>query len=156
MALVCVNVSVCCHFHDFIFDCDISLHNVIFQYYCSVFKKIYHFFRISRLDTIDGTFDLKQNEAAFELCEICTKSVKTRNRHDKRKNRIIKGLNRLKDDPKLLDNINTIQDKWFRRLRSKVYFYLVPIIGLFYFIPAIQFAFLGIEFTLINLLSIFN
>ena len=57
-------------------------------------------------------------------------------------------LNRLKDDPKLVDNINTIQDKWFRRLRSKVYFYLVPIIGLFYFIPAIQFAFLGIEFTL--------
>ena len=58
-------------------------------------------------------------------------------------------LNRLKDDPKLVDNINTIQDKWFRRLRSKVYFYLVPIIGLFYFIPAIQFAFLGIIFTLI-------
>ena len=48
---------------------------------------------------------------------------------------------RLKDRPTLADNTRILQDKWFRRSRSKVYLYLVPLISLYYFIPAIQFAF---------------
>lgn len=35
------------------------------------------------------------------------------------------------------------EDVWFRRNRSRVYLYLIPIVGVFYFIPAIQFAFLA-------------
>ena len=36
---------------------------------------------------------------------------------------------------------NWQEDVWFRRNRSKVYLYLVPLISIFYFVPAIQFAF---------------
>ena len=59
-------------------------------------------------------------------------------------------MNRLKDRPAMADNKIILKDKndkkwtedvWFRRNRSKVYIYLVPLISIFYFVPAIQFAF---------------
>ena len=59
-------------------------------------------------------------------------------------------MQRLKDKPAMADNKIILKDKkdknwqedvWFRRNRSKVYFYLVPLISIFYFVPAIQFAF---------------
>ena len=59
-------------------------------------------------------------------------------------------MQRLKDKPAMADNKIILKDKkdknwqedvWFRRNRSKVYLYLVPLISIFYFVPAIQFAF---------------
>ena len=69
---------------------------------------------------------------------------------DHRKQRVKKGMQRLKDKPAMADNKIILKDKkdknwqedvWFRRNRSKVYLYLVPLISIFYFVPAIQFAF---------------
>ena len=76
-----------------------------------------------------------------DLVDACSEAV--RKRHDSQPNNRIKrveiGLKRLKENPKLSDNAKRIsQDKWFRRNRSKVYLYLVPLISIFYFIPSIQ------------------
>ena len=50
------------------------------------------------------------------------------------------GLMRLKAKPMLSDMTTILNDdKWFRRNRSKVYLYLVPIITTFYFVPSIQY-----------------
>ena len=50
------------------------------------------------------------------------------------------GLMRLKSNPMLSDMTTILnKDKWFRRNRSKVYLYLVPIITVFYFVPSIQY-----------------
>ena len=52
------------------------------------------------------------------------------------------GLMRLKTQPMLSDMTTILDDdKWFRRNRSKVYLYLVPIITIFYFVPSIQYVF---------------
>ena len=52
------------------------------------------------------------------------------------------GLMRLKPNPMLSDMTTILDDdKWFRRNRSKVYLYLVPIITIFYFVPSIQYVF---------------
>jgi len=65
----------------------------------------------------------------------------SKSKHDMRK--IAKGLDRLNENARLT-HMTTIleEDVWFRRNRSRVYFYLVPLLSLFYFIPAIQFVFL--------------
>jgi len=53
--------------------------------------------------------------------------------------RIKKGLNRLREDATLKDMASILnEDVWFRRNRSRVYLYLIPIVGIFYFVPAIQ------------------
>ena len=93
-------------------------------------------------DTVDGKgydFHDGKHEVAKELCDSCQDAVIFRN--STRRKRINKGLNRLKDRPTLADNTKILQDVWFRRNRSKVYLYLVPLVSLYYFIPAIQFAF---------------
>ena len=85
-----------------------------------------------------------------DLVDACSEAV--RKRHDSQPNtknensqqandrikRVETGLKRLKENPKLSDNAKILQDKWFRRNRSKVYLYLVPLISIFYFIPSIQ------------------
>ena len=54
-------------------------------------------------------------------------------------NRIKKGLNRLREDATLKDMASILnEDVWFRRNRSRVYLYLIPIVSIFYFVPAIQ------------------
>ena len=60
-----------------------------------------------------------------------------------RRDRVEKGLNRLKPNLVLSDMTEILKDDtWFRRNRSRVYCYLVPLLSLFYFIPSIQFVFL--------------
>ena len=50
------------------------------------------------------------------------------------------GKLRMHKDAKLSDLTRlTAADLWFRRNRSKVYTFLVPLISLFYLIPAVQF-----------------
>jgi hypothetical protein len=45
----------------------------------------------------------------------------------------------LKEDATLKDMASILnEDVWFRRNRSRVYLYLVPIVSIFYFVPAIQ------------------
>ncbi len=57
--------------------------------------------------------------------------------------RIRKGLERLNQHARLTDMTRILEgDVWFRRNRSRVYCYLVPLLSLFYFIPSIQFVFL--------------
>ena len=46
-----------------------------------------------------------------------------------------------KKDPRFSDNKIIVENVWHRRVRSKVYVYLVPLIFIFYFVPAIQFVF---------------
>ncbi|TRY74898.1 hypothetical protein TCAL_00546 [Tigriopus californicus] len=60
-----------------------------------------------------------------------------------RRARIEKGLERLNEDTNLGHMTHILEDDpWFRRNRSRVYCYLVPLLALFYFIPSIQFVFL--------------
>ena len=94
--------------------------------------------------------DADEFKRTKDLVDSCSEAV--RNRHDPhdsqakiRIERVETGLKRLKKNPKLSDNTKILQDKWFRRNRSKVYLYLVPLISIFYFIPSIQFAFLAKE-----------
>ena len=50
------------------------------------------------------------------------------------------GKLRMNKEAKLSDlTRRTAADLWFRRNRSKVYTFLVPLISLFYLIPAVQF-----------------
>lgn len=60
-----------------------------------------------------------------------------------RRARVEKGLERLNEDTNLGHMTHILEDDpWFRRNRSRVYCYLVPLLALFYFIPSIQFVFL--------------
>lgn len=59
--------------------------------------------------------------------------------NSRRHDRIRKGADRLKPEARLTDMTLILKDDvWFRRNRSKVYAYLVPLMSLFYFIPSIQ------------------
>ena len=88
-------------------------------------------------DAVDG--QLGEGEPAKNLCNDLNDAIE--NREDKRKEKLKKGFNRMKGNPTMADNKIMKDDIWFRRNRSKVYFYLVPLISIFYFVPAIQFAF---------------
>lgn len=90
-------------------------------------------------DELDGNgIGLHSCEAAYDFCNGCAEKVKER----ENALRIRQGLRRMKDAPKVSDNVlMRDKDSWFRRTRSKVYFYLVILISMFYFVPAIQFAF---------------
>ncbi len=60
-------------------------------------------------------------------------------RNPRRKRRVENGIDRLNEEPTLSDMTRVLkEDIWFRRNRSKVYAYLVPLLSLFYFIPSIQ------------------
>jgi hypothetical protein len=90
------------------------------------------------IDETDGV--LEDNEAAKGLTDKFKISIE--HRESTRKNRLNKSFNRLKENATLADNTKILKDDvWFRRNRSRVYIYLVPLISIFYFVPAIQFAF---------------
>ena len=56
------------------------------------------------------------------------------------------GMLRMKRTAKLDDMMRlTASSVWFRRTRSKIYAFLVPLISLFYFIPSVQFVSLVIK-----------
>jgi len=97
---------------------------------------------------------LKTDQAAHNFCVSCEKAlgisgeqaVEGEQAEDeqsgrKRNKRAHQGMIRLKDRPTFADSTVLIDDKWFRRNRSRVYIYLVPLISIFYFVPAIQFVF---------------
>ena len=66
------------------------------------------------------------------------------NRSESRRQRIKSGLNSFGPNATLADMTQISEkDKWFRRNRSRVYFYLVPLLGFYYFIPAIQISFIS-------------
>lgn len=89
-------------------------------------------------DSVDG---LDEGEVAYDLTEKFRKEIEDREKD--RRRRIKKGINRLKKNATLADNTKILSNVWFRRNRSRVYVYLVPLICLFYFVPAIQFAILA-------------
>ena len=80
------------------------------------------------------------NQAASDFCRSCEEALKGKEDKGTGK-RAKKGMIRLKDQPTFADSTVCIEDKWFRRNRSRVYIYLVPLISIFYFVPAIQFVF---------------
>ena len=88
---------------------------------------------------------LTPTDSAYPLFRAVENAVSQKNRKDKISKKIFKGMNRLKDHPTVADNIKILQDPWYRRNRSKIYLYLVPLIALYYFIPSIQFVFLAKE-----------
>ena len=60
----------------------------------------------------------------------------------KQSERIELSVNRLKKKPTYLDmSILSESNDWYRRNRSRVYFYIIPIVCAFYFVPAIQYSF---------------
>ena len=80
------------------------------------------------------------NAAADDLKLRCRAAIPD---DSSRVKRIEKGLERLNDNAKLSQMTEILsEDVWFRRNRSRVYCYLVPLLSLFYFIPSIQFVFL--------------
>ena len=82
------------------------------------------------------------NQAAHSFCMSCEDAlVGAEELSGKEKKRAHQGMIRLKDRPTFADSTVLIDDKWFRRNRSRVYIYLVPLISIFYFVPAIQFVF---------------
>ena len=93
-------------------------------------------------DVVDGFIDDLVSQVQ------CVMATPDTLRYDKRskqkKERIRNGLCRFREHPTLAD-MTKIVDKnvWFRRNRSRVYFYIVPLLSLYYFVPAIQFAFLA-------------
>ena len=89
------------------------------------------------VDEIDG-LDVFVTDAAYDFCQSCKRQDF---QDEKSRRRLIKGLNRMKDNVTLADNTLIRDDVWFRRSRSKVYIYVVPLISLFYFVPAIQFSY---------------
>ena len=61
----------------------------------------------------------------------------------KQSERIELSVNRLKKKPTYLDMSSmTESNDWYRRNRSRVYFYILPIVCAFYFVPAIQYSWL--------------
>ena len=75
----------------------------------------------------------------------------SKNKHDwleaKKQDLIVPiGMLRMKRTAKLDDMMRlTASSVWFRRTRSKIYAFLVPLISLFYFIPSVQFVSLVIK-----------
>ena len=67
------------------------------------------------------------------------------------------GKLRMDKEAKLSDLTRlTAADLWFRRNRSKVYTFLVPLISLFYLIPAVQFVALVIKLRLRSVCYLFS
>ena len=100
---------------------------------------------LMNVDGIDGTIldrNLKLWEEYKKIVEMKSSDVDKRLEEGKLKKKQY-GLMRLKENPMLSDMTTILDaDKWFRRNRSKVYLYLVPIITVFYFVPSIQYVLL--------------
>jgi hypothetical protein len=81
-----------------------------------------------------------RDEDIDELIKKCSNALPA---DSTRMDRVTKGLNRLEKNAHLSDMSKILKDDpWFRRNRSRVYCYLVPLLSIFYFIPSIQFVFL--------------
>ena len=94
-------------------------------------------------DVVDGIVDdlINKIQSIMSTPDMIRRDKK---RSLQRKERIRKGLSRLKEHPTLADMTKIVDNNvWFRRNRSRVYFYIVPLLSLYYFVPAIQFAFLA-------------
>ena len=94
-------------------------------------------------DVVDGIVDdlISKIQSIMSTPDMIRRDKK---RSLQRKERIKKGLCRLKENPTLADMTKIVDNNvWFRRNRSRVYFYIVPLLSLYYFVPAIQFAFLA-------------
>eukprot|EP00095_Tigriopus_kingsejongensis_P000166 maker-scaffold487_size158652-snap-gene-0.34 protein:Tk00166 transcript:maker-scaffold487_size158652-snap-gene-0.34-mRNA-1 annotation:"sid1 transmembrane family member 1" len=92
-------------------------------------------------DRIDGIQPAGEDRPDIDdLKRRCLDSIPA---NSTRRDRIEKGLERLNENTKLSQMTHILEgDPWFRRNRSRVYCYLVPLLALFYFIPSIQFVFL--------------
>jgi hypothetical protein len=65
-------------------------------------------------------------------------------RSESRKQRIRYALKSFSSEATLADLTKISEkDDWFRRNRSRVYFYLVPLLTMYYFVPAIQISILS-------------
>ena len=94
-------------------------------------------------DVVDGIVDDLITKARF-LMATPDHLRQDKRRSKQRKERIKNGLGRLKPKPTLAEMTKIVDNNvWFRRNRSRVYFYIVPLLSLYYFVPAIQFAFLA-------------
>ncbi len=88
----------------------------------------------------DGESSSEREAAIEDLKRRCADALPE---GSSRKPRVDLGLNRLKKSTRLSDMSQILkEDAWFRRNRSRVYCYLVPLLSIFYFIPSIQFVFL--------------
>uniref|UniRef100_A0A0K2UJV3 Uncharacterized protein n=1 Tax=Lepeophtheirus salmonis TaxID=72036 RepID=A0A0K2UJV3_LEPSM len=90
-------------------------------------------------------FEVDEDERAYTLYRDCFSAMEERkSTAPNRAIRIERGMKRFKHRPRISDlSMISATDNWFRRNRSRVYIYLLPLITLFYFIPAIQFVFLA-------------
>ena len=94
-------------------------------------------------DVVDGIADDLITKVKF-LLRTPDNTMNDKKRSKRRQERIKRGLSRFKAHPTLSDMMTIVDtNKWFRRNRSRVYFYIVPLLSLYYFVPAIQFAFLA-------------
>lgn len=92
-------------------------------------------------DELDGPDNL-QIDGGFGLRCACRAAIQ--DQAFRRKDRIRKGLMRLRENATLADMTRILSgDTWFRRNRSRVYLYLMPLLSLYYFVPAIQVAILA-------------
>lgn len=74
------------------------------------------------------------------LKELCIEALP---KDSTRKDRVTKGVKRLNKKAMLSDMTEILKDDpWFRRNRSRIYCYLVPLLSLFYAIPSLQYVFL--------------
>ena len=91
--------------------------------------------------------DTEQSNGLFSSGFIQDGILKIRNKRfesgkPKQSERIELSVNRLKKKPTYLDMSSmTESNDWYRRNRSRVYFYILPIVCAFYFVPAIQYSF---------------
>ena len=81
-----------------------------------------------------------QDSDIEHLKELCIEALPD---GSTRKDRVTKGVNRLNKRAKLTDMTEILKDDpWFRRNRSRIYCYLVPLLSFFYAIPSLQYVFL--------------
>ena len=101
-------------------------------------------------DVIDGDPDASQSmqpmmtgedrEDIEHLKQLCIEALP---KDSTRMDRVTKGVKRLNKKAKLSDMTQILkEDTWFRRNRSRIYCYLVPLLSLFYAIPSLQYVFL--------------
>ena len=95
------------------------------------------------LISIRKNIDLKP-EDRVDGVTLRTKPPKQPGRSEARKERIKSALMSFNTDAHLSDLARISEkDTWFRRNRSRVYSYLVPLLTLYYFVPAIQISILS-------------
>lgn len=95
------------------------------------------------LISIRNNIDLKP-EDSVDGVTLRNKPPKKSARSEARKERIKSALMSFTTDATLSDMARISEkDTWFRRNRSRVYAYLVPLLTLYYFVPAIQISILS-------------